>query len=52
LAVYELTEVTSVDIASEKPEGIAHELMELPYEHPICSVAAMIKAGYVEYGVR
>ncbi|NLU41652.1 MAG: IMP cyclohydrolase [Firmicutes bacterium] len=52
LAVYELTEVTSVDIASENPEGIAQELMELPYEHPICSIASMIKAGYVEYGVR
>ena len=52
LAVYELTEVTSVDITSETPDGIAQELMELPYEHAICSIAAMIKAGYLEYGVR
>lgn len=51
IAVYELTDVTDIDISSEEPEAIARELMELSYEHPICAVAAMARAGHVEYGV-
>lgn len=52
IAVYELTEVVDVNIASEEPDTIAEELMDLPYEHSICSLAAMVKGGRVMYGVR
>lgn len=52
LAVYELIEPTSVRIESDDPEAVADELMKLPYEHPICSIAATVKNDQVVYAVR
>jgi IMP cyclohydrolase len=52
IAVYELTEVVDVKMGSDEPEAIAEELINLPYEHPICSLAARIEDGQVVYGIR
>jgi IMP cyclohydrolase len=52
IAVYELTDVTQVSIASDDPDSIAEELMKLPYEHPICSIAATMRDGKVVYAIR
>lgn len=52
IAVYELTDVTPVTIASDDPDAVAEELMKLPYEHPICSIAATMRDGRVAYGIR
>lgn len=42
IATYTLTEPTSVHLTTETAEALAHEILALPYEHPVASLATVL----------